>query len=565
MPGWGFAAAMGLLAAFSAFVLPFLSPGSRQVYSAAYAAGSNNKLATVALALLALLTLAWTWLRRQDLPPAPDPEDGKRIGVLPQLLCAALVVLWTAGLGSIVLHLHTRYGEATYFLERIRDGAQFSPALYRQLEFPYGPLLLLPPVWLAHTLRLSLDAGYWSWLTLLNAAGILLAGYVLNRLPLSRTARWVLFGLCVFEQMHPLLGPNYSLLKFVLPAAVLVWGTQLRGPGRQLAGFAVGHLLTVLVSPELGVGLAAGIAGWAGLSAWRERQRLPLLSLIAPLLGYSVFLAIYGQGFLDRLGNASAGALNLVIEPLPHLYVLLIALVWLAPVAVALALRSRSSRAPLLAGMFLLSLGLLPGALGRADPLHVYFNGWTLLALSAVGLEQLGHLRARLWLGALLLLGLQVQLTNFHIYRLALAGLAEGTRIPGDLNVHALRAETGGSPIAAPALLGLPLDDELALRQAQLLPLDYGAGLADLWNAEGERAKIARMRRFHWALVPALPYVQTEGSPNDAHIKVLLRGGYRYPQRYQPYRVGLLVQQELANNWVVAERFRSSILMKRIR
>ncbi len=566
VPGRGFAAAIGAAALCGAFVLPFLAPGSRQVYSAAYAAGSNNKLATIALALLAVATLSWTWLPRRK--PSAPPDDGPRLSGMTVALGALLVLLWTAGLGAAITHLHLRYGESAYFLERSRDVLQFSPALYRDLEFPYGPLLLLPPVWLARALHLGLgpglDACYWTWLTLLNVAGILLAAYILNRLPLGRSARWVLFALCCFEQMHPLLGPNYSLGKFLLPLAVLVWGTRLRGPARQAAGLAAGHLLTVLVSPELGVGLAAGIAGWAALTAWRERSLPPLLSWLAPVAGYGVFLAIYGRGFLDRLANASAGALNLVLEPLPHLYILLVALVWLAPVAVALALHNRSRQAPLLAGLFLLSLGLLPGALGRADPLHVYFNSWGLLTLSAVGLERLGRTRATLWLAALVLLGIQTQATSFRIYKQPLLDLVHRKRTPADLDPAQLKTATAGAPIAAPVLLGLPLADELALRQAGLLPLDYEAGLADLWDATGERAKIARLRRFDWALIPGVPYVQEEGSPNDAHLKVLLRLGYRYPQRRVPYKVGALLEQELATHWTVAQRFPSTVLLRRV-
>ena len=128
-----------------------------------------------------------------------------------------------------------------------------------------------------------------------------------------------------------------------------------------------------------------------------------------------------------------------------------------------------------------------------------------------------------------------------------------------------LRAETGGAPIAAPAILTLPLADEMALRQAGLLPLDYEAGLADLWDARGERAKIARLRRFDFALVPQASYLQDEGSPNDARLKVLLRLGYRYPQRREPYKVGALLEQELTKNWTVAKRFETTVLLKRVR
>jgi hypothetical protein len=566
---------VGIAALLSAFFLPFLLPGNLLVYSAAYIAGANNKLATIALALLSAivaLCAARGWIA-DGLPSDGDERSSRPLSGGTILAGCLLVALWTGLLGWAITHSGNRYGESDYFLERSRDLLRFGGRLYRDFEFPYGPLLLLPPVWLARlgpALSTHLQAFFFAWFTLLNVAGIGMAGYCLNALPLSSRSRTLLFALFCFEQINPLMGPNYSLGKFLLPFAVLLWGARRVGALRRAVALAAGHLLTLLVSPELGVGLTAGIVAWATLEAWRARAAKPLLACLAPVFGYAVFTAFYGAGFLDRLQHASAGALNLIIEPLPDMLIFLVALVWLAPLAVGLSLRRRSPGAPVLAGVFLLSLGLLPGALGRSDPLHVFFNGLGFLLLAMVGLERLGRRHAALWSGLTILLCLQVQATNFKIYTVPLRSLLASIRHPAperDLDAAALarlQRETQDQPVATPVLQPVPLQDELALRNAGIFVEDKYPGLAEIWDPAEERQKIARLRTQRWALLPQQPYTSDEGLPNHDKVKLLFRLGYQYPQRRAPYVVGNQLQRELDSHWVRVDRFGSLDLLHRV-
>jgi hypothetical protein len=562
---------VALTAGFTAFVLPFFFPGKQPVYSAAYVAGANNKIAAIGLALLATFMLLWAIARLRHAPPLPGPRKEAPLSPATLLFGALAIAAWTALFGWAIVHADIRYGESTYFIERARDVFEQHLTIYTQLEFPYGPLLLMPPVWIARVLGAGIPASYFAWLAVLNGAGVLLAGYVLNALSLSRTARRLLFALCCFEQLHPLLGANYSLGKFMLPFAVLVCGTRRRTALAQALTLAAGDLLVLLVSPELGVGLAAGIVIWALASSARTRHPSVLLSCLAPFAGTAAFLALYGQGFLARLGNASAGALNLVIDPRPDLFVFIAALVWFAPLAVARSWsdpRNGSTDGPRLVGLFILSLGLLPGALGRSDPLHVFFNGFGFLILSMVGLDRLGRTRARIWYALVLLLGLQVQLTNLKVYLKPLAALPRALRHPEsarpDFNVDRLRLLTHGERIATPALLQLPYQDELALRRAGQFDADRTDGIADIWDATGEREKIDRLRHLDYALLSTDEFGGPEGSPNADRLKRLLRFGYRYRERYPPYIVGQLLRQELAEHWQPIARFGNVILYRRI-
>jgi hypothetical protein len=567
-----------------AFILPFLfNLNGPPVMSAAYVAGASNKAAIVSLALLSFAVAVWTALSRRA--SIAQPEPAPQLSHTSIFVGAAIVALWTATLGALVVHANIRYGESTYFLERTRDVAQYGLHIYRDLEFPYGPLLLLPPVWLAKIAGPAhLAACFFAWLTLLNATGILLSAYVLNHFPLSRTSRRVLFFIFCFEQLHPLLGPNYSLGKFMLPFAVLLWASERRTSVLQALAFAVGEFFVLLVSPELGVGLSAAIIGWSLLTAWLNRTStgrrspLALLSILSPIAAYSAFFAIYGRGFLERLSHASAGALNLLIEPLPDMLIFLAAVAWMAPRVVGASFHWRSkqqaiphedsaSRPALLTGIFLLSLGLLPGALGRSDPLHVFFNGFGFLLLSFIAIERVARNLRCIWIALVILLAVQVQATNFKTYVGRLRALSSAVRRPAapDFDVAALAAATHGQPVATPALLLLPQADELALRSAGLFVPDRFAGLADLWDAAAEQSKIDSMRHYDFALAPTASFAGTEDLPNDDRGKLLFRFGYRYPQRHAPFFTGAMVEQELASNWTPIGRFGNQTLYRQLR
>lgn len=588
---------------FSAFILPFLLPVSdAPVLSVAYMAGANNRFATVCVAAIAMLVLGLVALRivlrDQSVTPAllrgasPDerlPGTWLSVGGL-------FVLLFTGLLGWVVLRSGKPYGEPIYFLERIRDVAQFHSRIYRDIEFPYGPLLLYPPVWLWRVVGgagVSLAACYFTFLAAANAVGIAMSFYVLNALPLSKAWRRLWFVLFVMEQVHPLAGLNYTLGKFMLPFAVLVWGTGYgarrteRGGMRPLGSvvrLALGTFLVLLVSPELAIGLAAGICVWGLLRALRG-ERWYLAALLAPVAASKAFYAIFGSGFVQRLHHASAGALNLILEPVPDLLVLLFAVLWLVPAEMGLEFRlwwqGRAGAAAdhasgmepaVMAGMFLLSLGLLPGVMGRADPLHVFFNGFGFLLLSAVAVQRMGCTRQRIWGVLLVLVCVQVQATNYKVYASAIADIVRSARHPEEVaaerrqdsvEVARLRRLVNGEVVALP-MLSISPGFEAAMRAQGLYRPDFYPGLGEIWDLEGEDRKIATLDEYKWALMPAEWSTQPwpELLPNHDRVKLMFRFGYKYKFRHAPYLPGGVLFKHVQSQWMPVARFGNLVLYR---
>ncbi|MGH9596227.1 MAG: hypothetical protein ACRD3K_05465, partial [Edaphobacter sp.] len=92
---------------------------------------------------------------------------------------------------------HYSADDVGYFVNQLSSYSLSHRQLYTQIEFPYGPLLFYPPI-LLHALpgHVSLRSSFFTVLALHQVFGLLLFGYVVNLLPMSR--RWKIFALCCY-------------------------------------------------------------------------------------------------------------------------------------------------------------------------------------------------------------------------------------------------------------------------------------------------------------------------------------------------------------------------------
>ena len=121
------------------------------------------------------------------------------------------------------------------------------------------------------------------------------------------------------------------------------------------------------------------------------------------MLGAAVFLLLAGRSYLYMLHSFAKGALSLPVAPYPHLLIFLFAVVWLVPFAIGESLGSNEPISVRMAACYALGIGLLPAALGRSDPLHVFFNGAGLLVLSLAAIRSYPRSLRTAWLAALVL------------------------------------------------------------------------------------------------------------------------------------------------------------------
>ena len=597
--------AVAAAAFLCAFVLPFASPLREPVMSAAYTAGANNRHAAVGVALLSGLVtcLLWGFGDVLDATPTADSsaslrnDDKGRLGWVYWAVPAAAVVGLDAVIGWLVVRSHAYFEDGSYFQVQLRSGIMFHRALYRGIEFPYGPLLYGWPAAFVHVLAvvgIGLQPAYFCSLAVMQVVGMGLLWGVVNALPMRRAARMAAMVLLGFGCLQPLGGMNYSVFRFALVPALAVVMARQRTLWRAVMVAGLGEMLAVAVSPELGVAfggavvvfgvfrvLGGGLTHRTELNEWgtngsgdlKDRSGFPagtttkrlgwLMLPVAAFAGGGAVLAAVGPGYLRTMGSIAKGGFTLVPEPLPHVLVLLVAVVGLAPVAVARAVRRREPAAGLLVAVYVAALGMLPSAFGRGDALHVFYNGLPSFLLGFCAFGEPARRGLRVWTAAVAAMVGFALLQHDHFYAAEVRNMLHGRAAVTDakgVDLPALLAAVGSGPVAMPVLPPGALSQKLI--DAGVYRPGYTVGLIGVWDRAAEERAVAEMRESRFVLVPPGDFASTEPIDNTP-VKRVLRLGYRYRARRAPYYAGRMMVAELAAHWVVVGRFGTYVLWRR--
>lgn len=590
---WLTAAITMVIASLLIFVLPLHVPVPyRPTVSASYIAGFNNRVAIIAAAGLSVLVFLLTlWLQPRS---AATPRTDAWLDTREERLDARFIAAVT-GISALVLSLcgglvaasHMNYlGDSGYFIEQAMVRQDTGRALYTQLEFAYGPLLLLPEVWLGRLLHCSMTTAYFIALVMGESLGLLMLAFVLNELPMRRNLRKAALILCAFGAITPLLGLNYTFLRFAIPMAVLLFATRSRSPWRCALWLTTGEILVLLLSPELGIALIVGIVAFAVVRAWQQvgqQGSTWLLTAALPILAFTTLLFTLGRPYLVMIATFSGGALNLPVAPYPHLLVLIFALAWIVPVGLGRSVNLRESKSARLLGFYALSLAFLPAALGRCDPLHVFFNGTGILLLSLAAVNRNTRSVRTAWLACVVMLVLWEHAVTDRMYEYRTATVLGRTvvpHLPAKLQEQIVRLFARRKPEFAMTLLpnasseyrldttsldalvgsasvATPLDVSPAIREAlrqthHARPGYYGYWV-DVMNSASEQRSIAELNTASWALLPDRwePVVETPAKLHEVQGFV-----FRYSQRHSvPYDLGDAFKKNLAANWMPVRRF----------
>ncbi len=565
--GW---TCVALTTIFVTFVLPLFFPPHYVSYSQAYSAGVNNRVAMIGIACLsvAVATICWR-LKVHPLARSSKSQNGNKDHSA-QLTYRHLfwgilaLVAFIAALGSFVIRNGFFYSDAGYFLTQLRTGLVFHGRLFRDFEFPYGILLYEWPATFLRVLGhlgLSRVASYMVALAASEVVGVSLLFYIVRALPMRQSLRVAAFALIVVGAMEPLLGINYSLLRFVLPlAAAVLLGTR-KTPAHAAWVAVTGELLMLFTSPELG--LAFGGAGLIyGVYRALNERRAWLAVSAATLAAVGLYAGITAHNSLETLNKFAAGGLDMIIQPVPQVLTLLVAVVALAPLAVVWSLREKPAVAHLLLPVYVVSLGMLPSALGRSDPLHIFFNGLGAYLLAFVAIDKAVPRWRKIGFVALALTLLYVPVREFVFYKpllhITFHNFDEDDALT-PATIQLLQKTLGPHRALFPWNMPLRLTDALtASGQFQpeyfcVMPLDRVS----------ELRKVAEMRQADFLMVPRGWTLVTSDPIENGGMKRYLRLGYTYKVRQAPYLSGALMSDELQQHWTPTGDFGSYRLYRK--
>ena len=366
--GWVIAAALLICI----FWLPY-HVGFAPNLSSSYVFGYNNRVGTcfVLLGVLIASLFGGGWN-----PPIGDGKPLTR-----STLYKAAVVTLIVSLPLYWLVSRTDgFAESTYTVDRVKL-LLAGHVPYRDFEFAYGPLLLYVPASLATLFSITAQKACAIVWVLFNLLGLCELYLLLRWISFPSSRQRVVMLLLFACSLRALLctGTHYSFVRFAT-AGLFAVGMQrmlsraLSEDSHALLILAVlpCSLVTLAISPETGLAFAFGMTLWL-IRFGRLHQVKNLIAFVGSLITIAAAIVTAAHhGLFRSLNSFRSGGYNFPIVPAPHILLLFVAVAVTASYC-GWCLRERRDEP--LAALFCVSLGMLPAALGRCDPMHVWFDG----------------------------------------------------------------------------------------------------------------------------------------------------------------------------------------------
>jgi hypothetical protein len=580
---------IGCAAWLGVFQLPFHVPVGEATLSNSYAAGFNNRVATLAASLCALAVFGVTWLFR----PAGQPDTKSINRGMPGWLLAAGIAVTAAFYALLtwtVAGYSRPYGEARYFLDRTTQIALYGRMPYRDFSFSYGPLLLYPQVGLWKLLApfgATLDGCYFAVLMIQACIGIALLFFILDQAFSQRRLKISLFLLMGGWSLNPTMGMNYTYFRFLIPIATFLYLGRIPSRWKRNLLIAVAAVVSTSISPEQGVAFSIGASVFCGVAAWNARDwRLALDGAFA-WLALPILLAIFGKSYLLNFWAFSGGHYNFVLVPAPHIILYLIAFVFIVPLGLARDFRTRDPGLATKMALWAAGSALIAAAFGRCDPGHVYWNGFGVFLLSFLILRSYSKRLQGYWIAAVFVVFLVGNFSVFYFYKWDLIRAAYGATVRDlptkvsqtlfsfiDRHSHAggaavvlqdikpvgaeLDVLSGNSVIATP----FEIDNvtKSALIRANRFQPNYFVELNTISNQQAEDKHIQLMEQHKWVLIPQELNLPAEGPEFESRVMFY---PVRYAIRHKPFVPGAAILDRLKHEWEPRAQIGSYALYRR--
>jgi hypothetical protein len=397
-PGWALLVIL-LAGAMGIFVLPWHVPINVPSASLSYRYGFNNSVAILATGLtLGALFLRTLWQWRNGINALANTTfastfdfrggTGTDRGLLYSFLGASVIF----PVVIVAMYCYTPIGEFAemgYFLPKI-ELMVMHKVPYRDYPFYYGPAFLYVPFFLyniAHGI-LSIEQSYAVILVVNWILGLGLLA-ICTRMLIPEGRRVVVFWAFAIMFLNPMLGYQYTLLRYTLPVAGLLmthWAVQNSAACRLKGHLCVSlfafmaSFLNFEISPEMGVSVTLALLVYF-ISLLRTEHRVFAHGAAMVLLGACAVVVPLGSAYLGIVLNYGGG-FNLPLLPGPSVLLFLVANLAVLPLLAAIGIKSDRSLGPLSIAYSVLAGILIAAALGRCDVGHLYFNGFAIFFLS---------------------------------------------------------------------------------------------------------------------------------------------------------------------------------------
>lgn len=401
-------AAVISLAGVLLFTAPFHFPPDKRLQSASYVFGYNNRIGVLILgcAVLLLTAIAAAWSSRNGELPIRwcSVRPPERSFAITGICLTGWYLLLTAAIYFLIARRAGFYKldwESSVFIWHLKLVDLYHLRPYVDFRTEYGPALVYLPYWLSRVLKpfgIADEPSYYVLHYLLNVAGLLGMAAFISVANVRLVFKCITFAVLGISAFQPQMGLNELAVRFLSPyfglLGIHLAVSSVRSEKAMLAGIvaAIACAATACLSPEIWVANVLATAAYA-LMLLKHDRRAALTVLTA--LGAAAILALIflPRGYFQTFSSFSEGGNNLPILPGPHILLYVGVLLTLVPRLLSPRLAASGATESVLAALGFLSLALIPGALGRCDPLHTFSYGLGMFMTAFLATARAGKLQ----------------------------------------------------------------------------------------------------------------------------------------------------------------------------
>jgi hypothetical protein len=531
------------------FVLPMAFPLKAFVRSSSYVVGFNNLASAIAVVGISASVTAWmVWKRLGARVSVYTTDQSMPLRWLG--FAVAYAIVFSSVLGTYLVRADLDYGDIGYLQSQIWRWSHDHATLYRDFEFAYGPILFYWPAYvekLLHHVGIGPIAAYMLAEGAMQILGLGILFYLLQQLPLSRRLKGIALAAITFGTLIPLLGFNYTMLRFAIAYAALLWIAKFRTVGAQAVWLALAEAFMLGISPEVGIAFAGGAIVYAlyrGIIT--ERRWLWLIPV--PEIAFGAFALVVDKNYFFTMSNFSKGLLTQVVEPLPYIDAFLVCAVVFCPLAMAGYIRRYGREAGPMVGVYVASLAMVPSALGRCDELHVFFSWVGLFVLSLIGIDAYRNSWAKVALGLMVVVPVASQIFLFRACAASLGKMVLRGPSTGGFDLSKFEQVTAGGrvyiPIMAPQFVARALD-----ANGQIEP-SYFSYTMNAETVPGLQRKMEEMHRAEFVLMPTNSMKWVVMAPMNNWKYRIFRLGYAYKTKRPAFDAAGILAQAVRADYV---------------
>jgi hypothetical protein len=285
------------------------------------------------------------------------------------------------------------YGEANYFLLRI-DKIKLGQVPYIDFEYAYGLTLLYFPILLSKIFNLTTPQSYYLAYAIFNLTGILFLKFVIDYLNINPISKKHLFYSITLCCLPFVLGVNYTLFRFITPIAGLLVIYNVINSNLETGKYYVikisiiTFLLAMLVlsiSIEVGIAITVSLGSYFLVNTILNRDLKSLYILAIYIFLLTILFFFISNNLILILQVFASGGNNFPVVPAPAILFYIVSFLVINSIFASLVLTKRLNFMAFTLLVF--NVTMLPGALGRCDPAHIFWYGlgsfiylWTYLS-----------------------------------------------------------------------------------------------------------------------------------------------------------------------------------------